>query len=166
MIQDKNRELSFYPDMIYRPPSRSPENLWPHSPESKPNTRLKIDTKFEENSPFQEGIISKASQRPDKSYFQKPKELESLVNTGRLVQKFLLKQANIDKILKIIQWKVLKGTHLSVMIKDIQAGYLINSYFKDIYLYLAQNKLPSTKAAKRKVEALAEKIYITRYVTI
>ena len=26
MIQDKNRELSFYPDPIYRPPSRPPEN--------------------------------------------------------------------------------------------------------------------------------------------
>ena len=43
------------------------------------------------------------------------------------------------------------------MIKDIQAGYLISSYFKDIYLYLAQNKLPSAKSAIRKVEALAEK---------
>ena len=47
--------------------------------------------------------------------------------------------------------------HLSIMIKDIQAGYLISSCFKDIYLYLAQNKLPSSKAAIRKMEALAEK---------
>ena len=53
--------------------------------------------------------------------------------------------------------KVLKGTHLSIMIKAIQAGYLISSYFKDIYLYLAQNKLHSTKSAIRKVETLAEK---------
>ena len=82
--------------------------------------------------------MTKAYQRPDKSYFQEPKELESLVNLSRLVQKFLLKQANIDKILKIIQQKVLKGTHLPIMIKDIQAGYLVSSNFKDIYLYLAQ----------------------------
>ena len=34
---------------------------------------------------------------------------------------------------------------------------MISSYFKDIYLYLAQNKLPSAKSAIRKVEALAEK---------
>ena len=47
--------------------------------------------------------------------------------------------------------------HLSVTVKEIQAGYLNNSYFKDIYLYLAQNKLPSFKAAIRNVEALAEK---------
>ena len=53
--------------------------------------------------------------------------------------------------------EALKGTHLSIMIKDIQAGYLISSYFKDIYLYLAQNKLPIAKSAIRKVESLAEK---------
>ena len=34
---------------------------------------------------------------------------------------------------------------------------MTNSYFKDIYLYLAQNKLPSTKSAIRKTVALAEK---------
>ena len=67
------------------------------------------------------------------------KELENLVNTGRLVQKFLLKQADIDKILKIIQQRILKGTHLPVMITEIQAGYLVSSYFKDIHMYLAQN---------------------------
>ena len=55
-----------------------------------------------------------------------------------------------------MQWKVLKGTHLSITIKDIQAGYLTSSYFKDIYLYLAQNKLPSTKSAIRKIEALSK----------
>ena len=27
MVQDKNREILFYPDPIYRPPPRPPENL-------------------------------------------------------------------------------------------------------------------------------------------
>ena len=60
---------------------------------------------------------------------------------GNLIQKFLLKQADIDKILKVIQRKVLRGTHLPVEIKEIQAGYLNSSNFKDIYLYLSQKKL-------------------------
>ena len=34
---------------------------------------------------------------------------------------------------------------------------MISSYFKDIYLYLAQNILPSAKSAIRKIEALSEK---------
>ena len=46
---------------------------------------LELITDFEENSPFHEGVISKTYQRPDKSFFQEPQELESHINTGRLV---------------------------------------------------------------------------------
>ena len=80
-----------------------------------------------------------------------------LINTSNLIQRVLPKQTDIDKILKVIQREVLKGMHLPVMIKEIQAGCLIIPYFKDIYLYLAQNKLPSTKSMIQKVETLAEK---------
>ena len=76
-----------------------------------------------------------------------------------MIQKILPKQTDIDKILKAIQREVLKDTHLPIEIKEVQAGYLNSSYFKDIYLYLAQNKLPSSKSAIRKVETLAE-LYI------
>ena len=55
---------------------------------------------FEDNSPFQEGIISEMYQIPDNSYFQKPQELESLINTGSLVQKFLPYQTDVNEILK------------------------------------------------------------------
>ena len=44
---------------------------------------------FEENSPFQEGIISETYQRLEKSFFQEPKELNDLVNTSNLIQMFL-----------------------------------------------------------------------------
>ena len=102
-------------------------------------------------------MLSETFQRLDKSFFQEPKELNDLINMGNLIQKFLPKQADIDKILKVIQRKVLKGTHLLVERKEIQAGYLNSSHFKDIYLYLSQNKLPTSKAAIRKVETLAER---------
>ena len=42
------------------------------------------------------------------------------------------------------------------MIKEIQAGYLSSTYFKDLYLFLSQNKLPSKRSAIKKVETLAE----------
>ena len=41
--------------------------------------------------------------------------------------------------------------------KKIQAGYLKSPYFKDLYLYLSQNKLPSSKGAICKIEILAER---------
>ena len=67
----------------------------------------------------------------------------------------LPKQADIDKILNIKHRKFLKGTHLPVSIKEIQAGYLIIPYFRDLYLYLTQNKLPNTKSAIQNVKMLA-----------
>ena len=112
---------------------------------------------FEENSLNQEGVILETYERNDKSQLLEPPELADLITTNNLVQKYLPKQTDIDKILKIIQRKVLQGMHLPVTIKEIQAAYLKSEYFKDIYLYLAQNKLPSSKSAICKVEALAER---------
>ena len=60
-----------------------------------------------------------------------------------MVHKFLPKQTDFDKILEVIQRKVLKGRHLPVDIKEIQEGYLHSPSFKDLYLYLLQNRLPS-----------------------
>ena len=43
--------------------------------------------------------------------------------------------------------------------KEIQAGYLASPYFKDVYLYLAQKKLPSSKIAIRRNEILVKKYF-------
>ena len=67
------------------------------------------------------------------------------MNKENFVHKYLPKQTDIDKILKMIQRKVLKGTHLPIKIKEVQAGYV------------SQNKLPTSKSAIRKIETLAEK---------
>ena len=50
----------------------------------------------------------------------------------------------------------MKGTHLPLTIKEIQAGYLCSPYFKDLYLFFSQNKLPSKRSSIKKVKTLAE----------
>ena len=119
-----------YPDPIYRPPPKPTEIPLQEVHRNLSDLDMDINIDFKENSLYQEGVISETYQRLDKSYFQEPQELDSLLNTGKLAQTFLPKQDEIDKILKIIQRKVLKGTH-----------YLVSPYFKDLYLYFAQNKL-------------------------
>ena len=79
--------------------------------------------------------MSKTFQRPDKSFFQEPKELGDLIYTENFIHKYLPKQTDIDRILEIIQRKVLKGTHLPAEIKEIQVGYTHSPYFKDLYLF-------------------------------
>ena len=111
---------------------------------------------IKENSPFQEGIISETIQRPDKMFFQKTKRLDDTIDMGNLIHKCLPKQTDINRTLQIIQRKVLKGIHLPIEIKEIQTGYLHSPYFKEIYQYLSQNKLPHSKMAIKKLEALSE----------
>ena len=57
-------------------------------------------------------IISEIYERPNKSYFQEPIKSKDLIDTRKIIQWFLPKQTDIDKILEIIRKKVLKGTHL------------------------------------------------------
>ena len=156
----ETRQTPPYINPIIRPPPRLPDLDKNNRRNFRPDltTDPKID--FEENSPHQEGIISETYERPDGSYIKEPHELAALVDTSKMVQKFLPKQTDIDKILDIIKRKVLKGTHLPLTIKEIQAGYLNSPYFKDLYRYLTQNKLPSKKGAIHKVETMAERFIL------
>ena len=79
-----------YPDLIYRPPATPTEIPLQEVPRNLLHMDIIMD--FKENSTYQEGVISETYQRPDKSYFQEPPELDSLINTGRLVQTFVPKQ--------------------------------------------------------------------------
>ena len=69
-----------------------PSYLVPQSrPCPKPHDQLpkrqEVDSskiEIEENSPFQENIIS--DERPDKSYFQEPIELKNLIDTNNIIR--------------------------------------------------------------------------------
>ena len=45
---------------------------------------------------------------------------------------------------------------LPITIKEIQAGYLTSSFFRNLYRYLTQNIMPHKSHARYKVEMLAE----------
>ena len=153
----QHRPIPSYHDPYARPPPKPPHISDPlDSQKDLLDSDLDRKVEIEENSPFQEGIILEIYERPDNSYVQEPQELTDLIETTKLIQKYLPKQMAIDKILDIIKRKVLKGTHLPLTVKEIQAGYLTSPYFKDLYLFLSQNKLPSKRSSMKKVEMLAE----------
>ena len=61
-----------------------------------------------ENSPFQEGVMSKTFKTPDKSFFQNPTELGDLINKASFIHKYLPKQTDKDKILGSDTEKIVK----------------------------------------------------------
>ena len=130
------RSIPPYHEPFLRPPPRPPD-VTAVKDSRKDLQDLDMDRKieFEENSPHQEGIISETYERTDKTFIQEPPELKDLMETSKLIQKFLPKQIDIDKNLDIIKRKLLKGTHLPLTIKAIQARYFTSPYFKDLYLY-------------------------------
>ena len=86
-MQDTRKEIPAYADPIYRPLPKPTEIPLQEIPRKLMDLDTDINMDFEGNFPYQEGVISEIYQRPDRSYFQEPPELESLVSTGKLVQK-------------------------------------------------------------------------------
>ena len=127
-----NNDKSFPPDVPLLPcPLHEPLQK-KHNITGPQDMKTEVNLDIEENSPFQEGVISELIERPNKSFFQNPRKLEDVISSDNLVHKFLPKQVDIDKILNVIQRKVLKNTHLLIEIKEIQTGYLHSPYFKDL----------------------------------
>ena len=66
-MQEISKDIPFYPDPADRPPSkpgRIPVFKVPQNIDINPE----LNTDFEENSPFQESVMSETYQRPDKSF--------------------------------------------------------------------------------------------------
>ena len=81
--------LSEIPRSELLPPYILPQNRPPPKPPDQLINKQDIgDTKMdiEENSSFQENIISEIYERPDKSYFQEPIELKDLIDTRNIIQ--------------------------------------------------------------------------------
>ena len=100
-----------FPRSEMLPPYLVPEARPPPKPPDKPLKKQEVESskvEIEENSPFQENIISEVYERPDKSYFQEPTELKDLIDTNNIVQRFLPKKTDIDKILAIIKRRCLE----------------------------------------------------------
>ena len=79
-------------DPYARPPPKPPDMIdpsdgWKDLLDNDSDRKVEI----EENSPFQEGIISEIYERPYTSYVQEPQELKDLIDTTKLIQKYLLK---------------------------------------------------------------------------
>ena len=70
-----NNDKSFPPGVPLLPHSVHEPLQRKHNIDNPQNMNTELNLDIEENSPFQEGVISELIQRPDKSCFQIPKNL-------------------------------------------------------------------------------------------
>ena len=97
---------------------------------------------------------------PTEEDFVLPPPLESLLDKAKMAYKFLPKQGDIDRLIAKINKKVLRDTNLCVDLRDLKAAYLTSPHFRDIYLYLLQNRMPLEKGAAKRLDQNARN-YLT-----
>ena len=169
-LRQPGYDIPVYKDSFCLPPSHKPPDIPinPLTPEYHlPNTKNvpvdvneiepEVNMDFEEAAQQLDKIIHEAYERPGMDYLQESSKLQTHVDGKVIIQWYLPIQADLDKILKIIQGKCIKGYTLAIEVKEIQARYLKSLSINDIYLSLVQNRLPSSKAAIRRPKILAER---------
>ena len=61
------------------------------------------------------------------------------------------KQKNLDPLLKLLETKILQQIYLPTSFRDFHGAYLHSPYFRDIYLYLLDNKAPHNPRKRSRV---------------
>ena len=114
-----------------------------------------IPTGLEPDGPFDMDDVQQNHRTPKKSDFELPPALSEKVNVDDVTSRYLPKQVDLESLLKDVQKKVLRQVHLPLSMKDMEGAYLASPYFKDIYVYLAQNRVPSQSRRAQRVNASA-----------
>ena len=78
MMQKISKDIPFYSDPVYRPPTKPLKIPMPEIPVNM-DINPELKTNFEENLPFQEGVILETYQRPDKYFFKNLKNWKVLL---------------------------------------------------------------------------------------
>ena len=97
---------------------------------------------------------------PIEEDFVLPPPLESLLDKAKMAYRFLPKQGDIDRLIAKINKKVLRDTNLCVDLRDQNTAYLTRPHFRDIYLYLLQNRMPLGKVAAKRLDQNARNYLI------
>ena len=121
---------------------------------------LNLDPLMDIQSPYDDALVEIQYRRPTPDDFKIPNILDKEVDSSTIMAKHLPKQVDVDKVRKQIERKVLRQTHLPIAIRDLQAAYLKSAQFRDIYLYLTQNKGQKTKSKQKQLEQMSEKYIV------
>ena len=102
--------------------------------------------------PFQDREVEAIFKSPEMDDFLLPLTLGDQISDNTLLHRHLPRQSDIDRIMTQINKKYLTKLQLPCSIRDMQSAYLNSLHFKDIYLAVSMNKMPSKARTARKLE--------------
>ena len=129
----------------------------------KPKALNEVDAEYDPltdtDSPYDDALVEIEYRRPVDDDFTLPPSLEKQIEQGKLVKRDLPRQAEIDRVMRRTNCKVLHNIHLPLTLRDLQAAYLQSPQFPGIYIYLAQNRMPKSRKDAKCV-AIASQDYM------
>ena len=102
---------------------------------------------------FQEQEVETVFKTQELDDFLLPPVLGDQITDTTLMHRHLPKQTDIDRIMEQINRKYLTKLQLPCSIRNMQAAYLNSPHFKDIYMAVGMNKMPSKARTARKLES-------------
>ena len=109
----------------------------------------------EDEKPLEEAMVEGNFRSPILEDFIIPPTLSEETKGKTILAKNLPKQTDIDRLLAVLNRKILTRSRFPDGLKDLEAAYTHSACFKDIYDYLRYNKLPSNprKAHQTQINA-------------
>ena len=96
----------------------------------------------EEDKPLEEAMVEGSFRAPILEDFIIPPTLREETKGKTILAKNLPKQTDIDRLLSVLNRKILTRSRFPDGLKDLEAAYTHSAYFKDIYEYLRYNRVP------------------------
>ena len=148
--QTLNTERSPIEIPLAKPPGQQTPKLPPQQALMPQNNPFDINSEL---IPFQEQEVEAVFKTPKLDDFLLPPVLGDQITDTTLMHRHLPKQTDIDRIMEQINRKYLAKLQLPCSIRDMQAAYLNSPHFKDIYMAVGMNKMPSKARTARKLES-------------
>ena len=127
------------------------------------DTERNID--FEENSPYQEGIISKTYERPDKSYFKEPSEFKDL-GYYQISTKISTKTNRYRQDLRHYKEKSTKRNTFTHYNQRNSSRLFNQSLLQRPILVISTEQVTKQKKYHMQRRNLSRKIHLTRFITV
>ena len=114
----------------------------------------------EVEKPLEEAVVEGNFRSPILEDFIIPPTLSEETKGKTILAKNLPKQTDIDRLLAVLNRKILTRSRFPDGLKDLEAAYTHSACFKDIYEYLRYNKLPSNPRKAHQIQINANNHFL------
>ena len=110
--------------------------------------------------PLHETSVEALFRSLDIQDFTLPQTLSQQLQGKTIMAQTMPRQAEIDRLIKQLNRKILTQTRFPSSLKDLEAAYCSSSAFKDVFQFLKYNKLPTNRKLSKQIQCTAQDYFV------